>query len=208
MKENLRISIVVVCYNEKENIAECVESLLAQDYPQGDYEVIVVDNDSTDGTKEIVDKYAGNRLKLIINPVKGIAESRNIGVDKASFDRVAFIDADCIAPKDWLSLLADGYKTYREANDKLAAVGGSNIPPEENLFYRALRVMLETYIGSRGSVQGMVFDSDREVSHLPCVNALYDKSKIREINGFDERFRDIGEDQDLTFRLKKRGFRF
>jgi GT2 family glycosyltransferase len=89
----------------------------------------------------------------------------------------------------------------------LAAVGGANVPPRQrSRFYDVLRIFLNTYLGAHSSVQGRRFSRDRIVDHLPTVNVLYLKKALAAVNGFDERMGNIGEDQDLSFRLTAHGF--
>jgi len=206
----LKISVVVVCYNTKSTIESCVKSLAQQDYSNEFYEILFVDNDSTDGTRQVIEKYAQSEpnIRLVINPVLGIAGSRNIGLQQAKYGYVAFTDADCRAPKNWLARLSAGFERHREKHENLVAVGGSNVPPQDHsVFYRTLHVFLNTFLGSHGSVQGKRFDSDKQVPHLPTVNVMYHRDNVLEIEGFDETLGNIGEDQDMSFRLEDAGYK-
>ena len=207
----LKISLVIVCYNERNNIRDCLNSVVSMDYPKDFYEIILVDNDSTDGTIEIIDEFVRNypSISLIINPIKGIAGSRNIGLLNAQYDYVAFTDADCLVKSNWLQKLSDGYEKYGTDNSGIAGVGGSNVPPHNSSrFYAVLRIFLTTYLGSHGSVQAMTFLQDRPVDHIPTINVLYSKQKLLKVGGFDISFGNIGEDQDLSYRLNKAGYRY
>ena len=207
----LNISIVVVCYNERQNIQECIDSILANSYPQNNYELIIVDNDSTDGTKEIVQEYAEKQpnIRLVVNSILGIAGSRNLGLKNASYDYIAYTDADCIVKKNWLQTLSNGFEKYGTDNTAVAGVGGSNVPPQDSShFYSVLRTFLTTYLGSHGSVQGMTYSADKLVGHIPTINVLYHKKKLLEVAGFDITFGNIGEDQDLSYRFNKKGYQY
>ena len=207
----LKVSVVVVCYNSEEHIEQCITSLINQTYPKDLYEIIFVDNGSTDRTQEIMNDYSTrfSNLRLVINPIVGIATSRNVGLREANYDYIAFTDSDCIVPEDWLENLAAGYERHHGNDERVVAVGGANVPPQNtSRFFDALSIFLNTFVGSRGSVQGMRYPTDREVPHIPTVNVMYSKEKLMEINGFDESFGNIGEDQDLTFRLRKKGYCF
>jgi succinoglycan biosynthesis protein ExoA len=202
------ISVVVVCYNALETIAACLTSLTNQEYPDP-WEVVVVDNNSTDGTLDWIRAFSQEhpRLRLLINPMRGIAVSRNIGWQQAQYDHIAYTDADCRVPSNWLSILADGIRTYSLKSVNLAAVGGSNVPPGNgSLFYIALALFLNSYLGSHGSVQGRCYDNDMAVPHLPTVNVLYKRSALQSVGGFDVGFYNIGEDRDLSFRLCRAGY--
>ncbi|MBN1998413.1 glycosyltransferase [candidate division KSB1 bacterium] len=203
------VSIVVVCFNEKENISACLSSLVQQKYPKEKYEILCVDNGSDDGTLSLIKEFClkNDRVSLIVNPVRGIAGSRNIGLQNSRFDFVAFIDADCVAPADWLENMVAGYFKY-EVNTRLAAVGGANIPPQAaHPFYDVLRIFLNSYLGSHGSVQGKNYSADKIVTHLPTVNVMYHKHSLLSIGGFDIKFGNIGEDQDVSYRLADNGYR-
>lgn len=207
----LQVTICVVVYNAIQNIQQCIDALVAQDYPAGHYEIVFIDNNSTDGTRQLLlyyDEHYQN-IRTFINPIIGIAGSRNLGLMRARYDYVAFTDSDCVPPPNWLSRLVSGFENHLREDPDLVAVGGSNIPPgNSGLLYDVLRVFLNTFLGSHGSVQGKRFERDRYVSHLPTVNVMYHKPTVMHAGGFDVTFGNIGEDQDLSYRLLKRGSRF
>lgn len=207
MRNLPKITAAVVCLNEEKNIAGCLKSLLTQSYPASKTEILVVDNGSTDGTIQIIKKLQkkSKRIRLVINPRRGIAASRNVAVENCQTPLLAFTDADCLTPKNWLKNLVLGYQKYKKQIPQLVAVGGPNYPPKTTSFYQALSIVLNTFLGSRGSVQGRRYPKDREVPHLPCVNVLYEKEAIKKIGGFDEALGSIIEDEDLSYRLLKTG---
>ncbi len=204
-----KVTIAVVCLNEKDNITACLNSLLSQSYGLKNYQILVVDNNSTDGTQKIIKDFQkkAKNLDLVVNPRKGIAISRNLALKKTTTELLAFTDADAEAPKDWLEKLVKGFFKYQKKDFRVVAVGGGNKPPVKGQFYQALGLMLNTYLGSRGSVQAMSYLKDREVPHLPCVNVLYQKDRVKEVGGFDESLGSIIEDEDLSFRLRQKGFK-
>lgn len=207
---DIKVSVVVVCYNEKGNIAHCLDSLLAQTTDRSLYEIIVVDNISTDGTREIIALYTAkyDSIKLVSNPVKGIAGSRNMGINASKYDYIAYTDADCVAPAEWLEILRTGFLMHSNKEPALAAVGGANIPPQGvNSFYDALKITLNTFLGNHGSTQGKIYENDTEVDHIPTVNILYDKNILTKYGCFDESYGSICEDPELNFRLIKAGYR-
>ncbi len=207
----MNVSVIVVCYNERDNIDQCINSLIRQDYPPSLYEVILVDNGSDDGTQKIIQDYVHQhqRMRLIVNPNRGIAGSRNLGLMAAAHDFVAFMDADCIALANWLNTLTTGFKYHHDRDQAIVAVGGSNVPPlRSSRFHDVLNIFLNTYLGSHGSVQGIRFRDDQPVPHLPTVNVLYHRPTVLQAGGFDVTFGNIGEDQDLSFRLREKGCRF
>ena len=96
-------SIVVPVLNGERTIDLCVSSLKALDYPEGAYEVIIVDNGSTDGTPRILDSHSSwPYIKLLSETKRGASPARNRGIESANGDIIAFTDADCAVTDTWL----------------------------------------------------------------------------------------------------------
>ena len=207
----MKISIIVPCLNEAGNIAPCVESLLAQSYPARDFEIIVADGGSTDGSLDILARLAGRHpaVRLVHSPEKWTASVRNTALEAAAYDYVALIDADCQAPPDWLSRLAATFLWARRKDPRVVAVGGPNVPPRRApAFVEAIGIALDSYPGSFGSVQGRRFTRLRYVGSLATLNALYDRAAMAEAGYFDASLRHEAEDADLNHRLGRKGYRF
>ncbi len=204
----LDISVIVVCLNEAACIGQTLETLTNQHYPKDNYEVLVVDGGSTDGTQEIVRDYeqSNDNVRLVVEPKKGVAAGRNTGVREASMRYVAFIDGDCTAPADWLCILAAGFEHWKACDARLVAVGGTNVAPDEaDAFVRAIAVALDSFPGSFNSAQGKQFCDACHVPSLATLNVLYDKAAIDAVGGFDETLQSEAEDADLNFRLRRQG---
>ncbi|MCK5832059.1 glycosyltransferase [bacterium] len=112
------VSVIIPVYNFEKYIAKCIDPLLNQEYPKESFEIIVVDNGSTDATPEIVQRYEKVRL-LYEREVQSSYAARNTGIKKAKGQVIALIDADCIPEKQWIS---EGVKTLLESGTDL--VGG------------------------------------------------------------------------------------
>jgi len=97
----LTISIIVPFYNAGDYIKDCAESLLSQEYPSSDYEIIFVDNNSTDSSVDIVKNYP--RIKVLSESKQGSYAARNRGIKEAAGQIIAFTDPDCVVSPDWLS---------------------------------------------------------------------------------------------------------
>jgi len=124
---NIAISVVVPAYNEEKRIASCLKSLSKQDFKYP-YEIILVNNASTDNTKSIAKKFP--KVTIIDEPEKGVAIARQRGFSEAKAKLIASTDADCIVPKTWLSQM---YKSF-EDDKNLVAIGGYWLFYDSNLF--------------------------------------------------------------------------
>lgn len=129
-KDSLSISVIIITLNRAELIRETLDSLTRQTR-QPD-EVIVVDNGSTDGTREVVSSFDGKlHIRYILEEARGIPYARNTGVRNATGDIIAFIDDDCIAVENWLKYVEIPF--IRDPN--IGVVGGelSYLEKEESI---------------------------------------------------------------------------
>ncbi|MDC0335729.1 glycosyltransferase [Pseudodesulfovibrio sp.] len=206
----LRVSVIVVCLNEAEVIGRALNSLVKQDYPSDLTEIIVVDGNSTDGTLDIVREFEKSHgVRLVVEPRKGTALGRNVGVAAASHDHIGFIDGDCEAPTNWLSILMQAMEEAMENDASVIAVGGANIPPEKaSPFVRAIGVAQDSFAGAFNSAQGRQFEASRLVPSLANCNVVYQKQAILDVNGFDETLMSEAEDADLNYRIGVNGGKF
>ncbi len=203
----MKVSVIVVTLNEEKNISPCLESLLMQDIPKEDYEVLVVDGGSDDATAEIVKKAKEQHTNLHVKEKGSITECRNIGIKNAKYDFIAFTDADCIVPEDWLRRLQRGFSRHAVANPMLAGVGGANIPPRDATpFQEAIGIAFNSLLGSLGSIQAQPTTKDKPVFSISCANSLYQKKVLLDVEMFSEELGNQGEDWDLGAKLKKKGY--
>jgi glycosyltransferase involved in cell wall biosynthesis len=162
-----KVSIVIPAYNEEKFLSECLESLKNQDY-KGEYEIIVVDNCSTDNTVKIAER---NGVKVILCQKKGVIYARQAGADEASGDIIAQADADTVYPKDWLTRIIKHFSLHPEA----VAVGGGFVykktsPPInssfaklEHLYIVFINMLAITFLGRPFLVSGANFAFYREM---------------------------------------------
>ena len=94
------ISVVVPFYNVAEYVEDCAKALLAQNYPEDHYEIIMIDNNSTDRSAEIVRRYP--HIKLLFEPMAGAYFARNRGFAESRGAVIAFTDSDCVPSPEWL----------------------------------------------------------------------------------------------------------
>ncbi len=95
------VSVVVPAYNTESMMELCIKSLLSQTYPKDRYEIIIIDNNSTDDTASIIKKYPV--IYLSETEIQSPYAARNKGIKHAKGEIIAFTDSDCVADKDWIS---------------------------------------------------------------------------------------------------------
>lgn len=114
------ISAIICTHNRDTYLGAAIDSLLAQDFP-GSFEVVVVDNASSDNTREVVEaRFPHPNLKYVYEPVTGLSVARNTGARAASAEVLAYLDDDAVASSQWLKVLHEAYQN----NEKLAIAGG------------------------------------------------------------------------------------
>ena len=183
-----RISVVVCSHNGASTIRDTLDGLQKLDYP--DSETIVVDDGSTDSTAQIASEYP---VQLIRTKNGGLSQARNVGIQAATGEMVAFIDDDAYPDIHWLKFLA---KTIIEG--KYVGVGGPNLPPP-NDGWKA-----DAVANSPGN-PNVVLLTDKVAEHIPGVNMMFRKDALNKIGGFDPVFRTAGDDVDLCWRLREAG---
>ncbi|MBM3837977.1 MAG: glycosyltransferase [Verrucomicrobia bacterium] len=186
------VSVVVACYNGARTLAACLDSLKQLNYPR--YEVVLVDDGSTDATGEIAARFPNVRyLRHPLN--QGLSAARNTGLEAAQGEIVAFTDADCRADEDWLHYLVSDL-----LNRDFVGIGGHNLlPPEDSWVAAAVMV-------SPGGPTHVML-TDRLAEHIPGCNMAFYKWALIEVGGFDPLFRKAGDDVDICWRLQQRGYR-
>jgi len=182
---NSKISIIIPTFNEEKNLPACLDSLLKIDYPDESIEIIVVDNGSTDRTREIADQF---RVKLFRDDSKNVSGLRNLGVAKSTGAIIAFIDADCVASEDWLNNAAVYFN-----DSKIAAWGAPPEVPANGTWVQ------KTWHVVRSKGKNLA-----EVDWLESMNLFVRKKQFLEIGGFNESLITC-EDVDLSYRIKKLG---
>ncbi|MCP4668129.1 MAG: glycosyltransferase, partial [Deltaproteobacteria bacterium] len=183
-------------YNCRDTIARCLESLSGLDHPS--YEVIVVDDGSTDGTAAICESFEGARVMRLDNG--GPSRARNAGLEAARASLVAFTDSDCVVDKGWLKELEKGF-----TGPDVAGVGGDQkSPDDETELGQGIQEMFKmlgivTYYMKTDTITA-------ETEHNPSCNAAYRKAVLEEVGGFDETLWP-GEDVDLDLRIRRQGYK-
>lgn len=194
MDEKIEFSVVIPLYNKASHIRRTIDSVLAQSVK--DFELIIVNDGSTDDSEKIVKQYHDPRIRLISQFNAGVSTARNRGIKKANYPYIAFLDADDVWDNDFLENIekliidfpgADVYATgirISRAGKKLEVYKSTIIPshPWQGImknFFECLAA--DFYPISSSSV---------------CVK----KELLEKLNGFDENLK-IGEDIDMWTRL-------
>ena len=182
-KLSTKISIIIPARNEEENIGYCLQSIIEQSYPAHLFEVLVVDDHSTDNTAAIIKSYASNNVKLIslkdylsaneINSYK--KKAIEISIQQSNGELIVTSDADCIFPKNWLTTVASFYESKRPAfivMPVLISYGKKMIEVFQSLDFMTL--------------QGITGASVHKKFHSMCngANLAYTKEAFIAVNGF------------------------
>jgi GT2 family glycosyltransferase len=204
------VSVGILTFNEEANIRRALNSLATAPTALP-YEIIVVDNGSTDQTCHHVQKFAEDNRHLSLRFIKShrnnLGFARALIVDMAQFSTVAFLDADCEAPTNWLINLSQHLTAATNRDASIAAVGSGNHPPPEiNNFYDTQRLMFKSYLGNLNSTQVKTFARSCDVTHLSTCNVLYRKEALLKVGNFSSQFGRVCEDVDLSCRLKAAGY--
>ncbi|HYY74168.1 MAG TPA: glycosyltransferase, partial [Solirubrobacterales bacterium] len=184
-----RITVVVCTHNGARTIRDCLEGLRKLEYP--DFEVIVVDDGSTDATPAIAREY-GHRL--IRTQHQGLSAARNTGLEAATGEIVAYIDDDAYPDSHWLTYLAATFLATTHAG-----VGGPNLPPSGD------GPIADCVANAPGGPVHVLL-SDEEAEHIPGCNMAFRKVCLEAIGGFDPQFRAAGDDVDVCWRLRATGW--
>lgn len=107
MKDNIKISIVTICYNSEATIEDCILSVISQGYPNLEY--IIIDGKSTDSTMTIVDHYKDSITTIVSEKDKGISDAFNKGIAKATGEVLCFINSDDVMLPGSLQAVADAF---------------------------------------------------------------------------------------------------
>ena len=199
-------SIVVCTHNRAALLADCINSLLNQTIKKNRFEIIIVDNNSTDSTetvaKDLLEKH--NNIKYLKEQIKGYSAPRNCGWENASGNIVAFIDDDEIAESDWLESIEKAF----QIGEKPDIVGGIYLikydanPPDW---------FVESMGGTNKNRQKGILNH-RKDCYLAGGNIAFKREILDKLNGFSNDFNTkngiimMGEDTDICQRARNTGF--
>jgi glycosyltransferase involved in cell wall biosynthesis len=183
------VSVIVCSYNGGRTLATCLDSLGRLNYP--DYEIILVDDGSTDDTRDIAEQFP--HVRYIYQENHGLSHARNTGAAAAKGEVFAYTDSDCMADVDWLyyligTLLSGDY----------AGVGGPNVtPPAQN--------WIQACVAAAPGGPSHVLLTDIIAEHVPGCNMAFYRWAFENIGGFDAEYHKAGDDVDFCWRLQQAG---
>ena len=194
-------SIIIPCRNEEKFISRCLDSLIMNDYPKNELEILVMDGVSEDDTRKIVERYQEQYpyIKLFKNPKKTTPHALNIGVKQAEGEIIMKIDAHSSYERDYISKCVKYLKEYNADN-----VGGvlQIVPSQNTLLGKAIALCLSHRFGAGDSYLKTGTKESREVDSVAF--GCWKKEVFEKVGLFDERFT-RSQDLELNLRLKKAG---
>ena len=187
------VTVIVPVYNAEISLEKCIESILDLDYPKDKLEIIFIDNNSTDASLSILEKYK-DRIKVLNEKKQGAPAARNKGIKEASHEIIAFADADCEVDKEWLKKLVE----VLAKNQNISAVGG--------------KILSKKPCNDIERYGEIIHDNEKAINfydppYIASGNMAIKKSLIIKVGMFDEEIV-RSEDLDMFFRLNSIGYRF
>lgn len=197
------VSVIIVNYNSGVRLEKCLAHLTQQRFR--DFDIVVVDNASSDRSHEVAEKTADVRVINAGHNI-GFAAANNLAVKEARGAWLAFLNPDAYAKEDWLEKFFEATKRYEgvdafgstqlDAADPAIVDGAGDVVHGIGLYYRGGLASSATTLHEDGEC------------FSPCAAAAFYKREVFEaLEGFDERFFCYGEDVDLGFRLRHEGGR-
>ena len=196
------VSIIVLNWNGEGYVAKCIDSLLEQTYPN--YEVIVVDNGSTDGSVELLKGYLP-RIRLILNQENlGFAAGNNVAITGAKGEFVVLFNNDAVAHKEWLEQLIVGTLSPPQAD--IASGPIYFYEPSNVIWCAGVRIDMLTGVSWLHRLYSRDFQPSDDFDYLAGCALLIRKQVFDQMGFLDERFFFYSEDVDFCLRAKRAGF--
>lgn len=192
MSQSVRYSVVVPIYNSRQTIALCLDALAHQSMPREYYEILVVDDGSTEPIPPALEH--NPEIRLIRIPHGGPAAARNAGVQAASGEIVAFTDSDCVPSLDWLEKIV---KPFRSKH--VVGVKGTYRTQQKELVARFVQLEYQYKYVRMGRLP--------KIDFIDTYSAAYRRDIFVQNGGFDTTFTVPSvEDQEFSFRLAQKGY--
>jgi O-antigen biosynthesis protein len=184
-----RVSVVVCTRNGAKTLGDCLAGLLELDYP--DFEVLVVDDGSTDSTATIASAFP---FRVVSAGGRGLSRARNSGLHLSTGEIVAYLDDDARPDPHWLTHIVATLSTTDHAG-----VGGPNIAPVDSS-------LVAQCVDQAPGLPTHVLLDDGVAEHIPGCNMAFRRDRLEAVGAFDTQFHVAGDDVDLCWRLQERGW--
>lgn len=199
----MSLTICMVVYNEEKNLSLIRKNLQLFFEQAPSISLLLVDNASTDKTSSFLykmkDQFGAHILQRTQNH---LPQARDEALRFCQTEWLAFIDADCLADSQWLQCV---HSLCASKGARFAAYGGPwQIQGPSASIYQSL---FRTFLGNFGQPYLKKWPAQTVVDHLPTANILYHRSSVLQVGGFRSTNWRVGEDLDLSFRLRHAGFR-
>jgi len=189
---NPRFSIIVPAYNAEKTLSACLESLADQSVSEANYEIIVVDDGSTDDTSKITNRF---NVKYIFQTNQGPAAARNKGADAAAGQIILFTDADCVPDHNWIREMVSPF-----SDREVVGVKGAYKTRQTELAARFAQAEFDDRYD--------LLQKSRSIDMIDTYSAAFKKDIFLNIGGFDQSFTVANnEDTDLSYRLAAAGYK-
>jgi len=194
-------SVIIPCRNEKKFINRCLDSVILQDFPEEELEVLVIDGMSEDGTRAILKKYQKEYsfIKILDNPKKITPSALNIGIKSSKGEIIIRMDSHAVYEKDYISKCVRYLKKYNADN-----IGGiiRTLPAKDNITAKAIAISLSHFFGAGGSYFRIGAEKPKWVDTV--FGGCYKKEVFKRVGFFNENLI-RSQDMEFNLRLKKAG---
>ena len=195
------VSVVVPARDEERSLDPCLASITAQHWPADRLQVVVVENGSRDRTRAVAEAWAAGdpRVGVVVSQAANHAEAMNAGIRAARGEIVARVDAHSYVDRGYVAEVVAAFDRHPEA----AAVGGAFLPAGETLRERVAGLARSSRLGVGGGYGADRLPHDHPVRSVQC--GAYRREALLAVGGFDPAMA-YGEDEELNWRLRRRGF--
>ncbi|HUT05000.1 MAG TPA: glycosyltransferase, partial [bacterium] len=185
-----KFSVIIPVYSGENTIASCLEALAAQDVPMQEFEVIVVDDGSTDSTAQVVKQFD---VKYIYQENRGPATARNVGVRHAQGSIIVFTDADCVPEPNWLREMV------------IPLVNESDVVGVKGAYRTRQKRLVARFAQAEFEERFKRLKKRRTIDFVDSYSAGFKKDIFNELGGFNPRYpKANNEDVELSFRVAQK----
>ncbi len=200
----IKLSIIIPTYNRKDMLEQCLNSITSQTTSKDRYEVIVIDDGSSDKTDEMVRELQKKHINLYYfrQEHEGAASARNLGASKAKGEILAFTDTDCMVPEDFLENIEGCF----QRNPTIPAFLGREVLVFQKKPFRTLSNYYKMQ-HQKGKEQEKVITKLKPAGNLNSSAFAIRRNCFFDIKGYNDKFEWAGEDYDFEYRLIKAGYK-